>query len=82
MRCNFCGGTRQFGFDGGGPDINFSPITINPLVCPECQAIASRGGFKVWQIVVAIFFFPMGLLALLAPRNPNMCPECGHKWQG
>ena len=32
------------------------------LTCPKCQQQTSRGGIPLWQIVVAILFFPIGLL--------------------
>ena len=32
----------------------------------------------MWAIVVAICFFPLGLLALLAGRSPATCTHCGH----
>ena len=51
------------------------------LSCPKCDTMASRGGFKAWQIIVAICAFPIGLLALLADRNPTVCPKCGNSWQ-
>jgi len=51
------------------------------LSCPKCNEMATRGGFKGWQIIVAICFFPIGLLALLADREPTKCPSCGHTWQ-
>ncbi len=51
------------------------------LSCPKCNEMATRGGFMAWQIIVAICFFPIGLLALLASRKPTKCPKCGHTWQ-
>ena len=50
-------------------------------VVSKCGEMATRGGFKGWQIIVAICFFPIGLLALLADRNPTTCPKCNHTWQ-
>ena len=49
--------------------------------CPKCDTMATKGGFKGWQIFVAICFFPIGLLALLVDRNPTQCPSCSHTWQ-
>jgi len=43
--------------------------------------MATRGGLKTWQIIVAICAFPIGLLALLADRNPTQCSKCQHTWQ-
>ncbi len=51
------------------------------LSCPKCNAVAERGGYPVWVIVVAICLFPVGLLALLAGRKPTRCPACAHTWQ-
>lgn len=51
------------------------------IPCPECNEISRRGGFKTWQIIVAICFFPIGLLALLADREPTICTECGNIWE-
>ena len=51
------------------------------LSCQKCIEMATRGGFKAWQIIVAICFFPIDLLALLADREPTRCPKCRHRWQ-
>lgn len=51
------------------------------ISCPKCQAMATRGGIPAWQIIVAICFFPIGLLALLGGRKPTSCPDCGYTWQ-
>ena len=51
------------------------------LSCPKCGELTKRGGYKFWQIAVAICFFPLGLLALLADRNPTTCQSCSHAWQ-
>ncbi len=46
--------------------------------CPKCNNPVVRAGFPVWVIVVAICFFPLGLLALLAGRKPSTCAKCGN----
>ena len=49
--------------------------------CPKCDAIAKLGQYSAWQFLVAICFFPLGLLALLAGREPSKCETCSHTWQ-
>ena len=51
------------------------------VICPRCGAPAPRGSIKIWVILVAIFLFPFGLLALLANREPAVCPTCHNVWQ-
>ena len=51
------------------------------LSCPKCATLTERGGIPPWEIIVAICFFPVGLLALLAGRKPTICPKCGNSWQ-
>lgn len=51
------------------------------VTCPKCNNVVSRAGYPVWVIIVAICFFPLGLLALLAGRQPTRCPHCGFTWQ-
>ncbi|MDD2776515.1 MAG: hypothetical protein PHU06_11210 [Gallionella sp.] len=51
------------------------------LSCPKCSELATKGGFNIWQIIVSIWFFPIGLLSLLAGRKPTVCLKCGHSWQ-
>jgi len=51
------------------------------VTCPKCGSVAKRGGYAGWQIVVAILFFPIGLLALAAGRQPTKCILCGFRWQ-
>lgn len=48
------------------------------VTCPKCGKMTNRGGFAAWQIIVAICFFPLGLLALLAGRKPTTCSSCGN----
>ena len=50
--------------------------------CPKCDKMTTKGGFNTWQIVVAIWFFPIGLLALLFDKKPTTCTSCGHAWSG
>ncbi len=49
--------------------------------CPKCGEMATRGRYKSWQIFVAAIFFPIGLIALSADREPTKCTKCGHAWQ-
>jgi len=51
------------------------------VTCPKCNTLTQQGGFPSWTIIVSICFFPVGLLALLAGRNPAVCPNCGNSWQ-
>jgi len=53
---------------------------MTQISCPKCGHMTTRGGFKAWQIIVAICFFPLGLLALLADREPSRCHNCGYTW--
>lgn len=50
--------------------------------CPKCGKATSQGGFRVWQIIVSICLFPVGLLSLLAGREPTKCQHCGNVFQG
>jgi hypothetical protein len=63
--------------------LNFKPPP-NPggrmVSCPKCGDLTARAGFPTWAIVVAICFFPLGLLALLAGREPTVCPNCKYTW--
>ena len=49
--------------------------------CPKCKGLTTKGGYKTWQIIVAICFFPIGLIALDADREITTCQQCGHAWQ-
>jgi hypothetical protein len=53
----------------------------NKRTSPKCGGNATAGRCNAWQFIVAICFFPLGLLALLAGRQPAQCPECNHSWQ-
>lgn len=50
------------------------------ITCPKCQQLQERAGYPAWAIIVAICFFPLGLLALLAGRKPTTCAKCGFTW--
>jgi hypothetical protein len=56
-------------------------IPAGALTCPRCGGMAKRGGYQAWQIIIAICFFPIGMLALLADKSPTVCPNCGYSWQ-
>ena len=56
-------------------------VTGGAVSCPKCDADVQTGQYRAWQFVVAICFFPLGLLALLAGRAPTKCLACGHQWQ-
>jgi hypothetical protein len=51
------------------------------ISCPKCSKSTAQSGFAAWQIIVAICFFPLGMLALLAGRKPTICSSCGNIFQ-
>jgi len=50
--------------------------------CPKCGLPIQKAGYPAWVIIVAICFFPLGLLALLAGRKPTTCGGCGFTFEG
>jgi len=50
------------------------------VTCPKCGDLVEKAGFATWQILVAIFLFPIGLLALLVGTKRTECSKCGYKW--
>ena len=54
---------------------------MSVLSCPKCGTVNPRNGYPVWVILVAVLFFPFGLLALLVGRKPTACRQCGFIWQ-
>lgn len=56
---------------------NISGQTIS---CPKCGKFIKRGSFRGRQILLSIFLFPIGLLFLLAGREPSRCTNYGHSW--
>jgi len=51
------------------------------VTCPKCNKATKSAGFAGWQIWVSICLFPLGLLSLLAGRQPTKCSSCGHTFQ-
>jgi hypothetical protein len=49
--------------------------------CPRCKTLTKKAGYNAWQIIVAICFFPLGLIALDADGKPTTCRKCGYTWQ-
>jgi len=49
--------------------------------CPKCSNSTKTGGYPIWVILVAIFLFPIGLLALFVGKEATVCTSCGHTWQ-
>lgn len=54
---------------------------MSQVTCPNCNTLTEEGGFRTWQILVAICLFPIGLFALLAEKEPTQCKKCNHAWQ-
>jgi len=50
------------------------------LLCPKCNELTKKGNYKKWQTTVAICFFPIGLIALLAGRTATTCQNCNYTW--
>ncbi len=44
--------------------------------CVNCGGEISAGQLHPWQALVAICFFPIGLLSLLFGRAKSECPNC------
>lgn len=51
------------------------------ISCPKCNSQVEQGGYAAWQWAVSICFFPIGLLSLLAGRQPSTCLSCGYAWK-
>jgi len=51
------------------------------LSCPKCDAPCEKSGYQTWQILVAICYFSIGLIALLMDKAPTQRPKCSHMWQ-
>lgn len=49
--------------------------------CPKCKELTPKAGYRTWQIIVAICFFPLGLIALDADSKPTKCKKCCYTWQ-
>ncbi len=46
------------------------------ISCPKCSLPTKQAGFSAWIWLVAVCFFPMGLLAFAAGRDPTECRHC------
>lgn len=46
------------------------------ISCPKCHLPTKQAGFSPWIWLVAVCFFPMGLLAFVAGRDPTECRHC------
>ena len=53
---------------------------MSMISCPKCSKPAQQGSFHTWQIIVAICFFPVGLIALLLEKQPSKRMDCGYMW--
>lgn len=51
------------------------------ISCPKCNSLAEQGGYAAWQWAVSICLFPIGMLSLLAGRQPSTCMNCGYAWK-
>ena len=72
------GGGGGSGGRGGGSNYSTSSIGIatQGSVCPQCKAATGFADtYSMWHWVLAILFFPLGLLCLLFPIK--VCARCG-----
>jgi len=49
-------------------------LAIQGEVCPKCHVASYTNEYTVWHWLLAIFFFPLGLLVLLFPIKT--CTKC------
>jgi hypothetical protein len=49
-------------------------VSFQGEVCPRCRVAEYHNTFTIWHGVLAIFFFPIGLLVLLFPAKT--CLRC------
>jgi hypothetical protein len=47
----------------------------------KCNQLTPAGGYKAWQIIVAVCFFPIGLIALDLDKKVTICKHCGYRFQ-
>lgn len=45
--------------------------------CPHCGSWVEQARYPTWTIVVAVCFFPLGLLAPILCKQPTVCTRCG-----
>jgi DNA-directed RNA polymerase subunit RPC12/RpoP len=55
-------------------------IQINKSTCPNCNHRNDDGGLQVWQIVISIIFFPIGLLSILVKKDVH-CRNCNYVYK-
>lgn len=73
--------TRSHGAPGGGGagfTASSSGIALKGHVCPRCRSTEYVTKFSIWHGVLAIGFFPIGLLGLFFPVKA--CVECGTEY--
>lgn len=70
-------GPNRYGLNPKG--LGNDPDTIKKvgLVCAACGGLIELRGYRIWQWVVAVFFFPFGIFSFLAGRKPAKCSDCG-----
>ena len=50
-------------------------------IIPKCKQLTLENGYHFWQILVAICFFPLGLIALDLDKKETVCNHCGYRFQ-
>lgn len=68
-------GTNQQQYQPQYQQPSTQPRMINP--CPKCGSEMQQK-YRVWQILISIIFFPIGLISLAAGKGLK-CPNCGYK---
>lgn len=59
---------------GGGVRVGSAGIALKGHVCPQCHGTDYVSKYSVWHGVLAICFFPIGLLGFLLPVH--QCVHC------
>lgn len=55
-------------------------MSLENIYCPKCKKITKKNGYHLWQIIISVCFFPIGLIVLDADKKPTVCEHCRHTW--
>jgi hypothetical protein len=80
--CPSCGNARNNSQNNNNVlnhnvNANVNLLGNNNEICPQCQSLGYSRTYGLWNFVIAFIFFPIGLLAFLAPIK--ICQN-GHKY--
>jgi hypothetical protein len=81
LACSRCWPARSLRFAPAAVTSSRADAFVGLTRCPRCREWVDEANPPTWTIVVAVCFFPLGLIAPFAIKQPTVCSRCGYRFE-